>query len=240
MQLRAEDIRVAQLYERSIERLNIDANASASTSTLLGDKRRKSWRFGSTLKRIFDVVFSISAIIALAPIMLVIAALVKTDSRGPVLFKQRRNGLNDEIITVWKFRSMSVLENGETVTQATRNDPRVTRVGAVLRKYSLDELPQFFNVLLGTMSVVGPRPHAVSHNEEFVHLVPNYAMRHEVKPGITGLAQVSGARGETDTLDKMALRIAYDIEYIRNWSLKLDVQIIIKTVLQAVKCDNVY
>lgn len=191
-------------------------------------------------KRIFDITFSVVAIVMLLPVMAVIAALIKLDSRGSIVFKQKRNGLNGKVIEVWKFRSMSVLENGGQVTQATQGDPRVTNVGRILRKYSLDELPQFFNVISGSMSVVGPRPHAVAHNEEYRDEITNYSSRHMVRPGITGWAQVNGARGETDTLDKMASRIEYDLDYIDHWSLKFDIRIICMTVLEVFNCENVY
>jgi putative colanic acid biosynthesis UDP-glucose lipid carrier transferase len=151
-------------------------------------------------------------------------------SPGPAIFKQRRNGLDGEEIVVYKFRSMTTQDNGPVVRQATRNDPRITRFGAFLRRTSLDELPQFINVLQGRMSIVGPRPHAVAHNEEYRQLIKAYMVRHKVKPGITGWAQVNGLRGETDTVDKMKARVEYDLEYLRNWSLGLDLQIIVRTV----------
>jgi putative colanic acid biosynthesis UDP-glucose lipid carrier transferase len=192
------------------------------------------------LKRAFDIVFSVVALLLIAIPLVVIALCVKLTSKGPVLFKQRRFGLEGEEITVWKFRSMKVMEDGEAVTQATKNDPRVTKLGAFLRKTSLDELPQFFNVLQGRMSVVGPRPHAVAHNELYRTKIQGYMLRHKVKPGITGLAQIKGYRGETDTLDKMEGRVKYDLEYIRHWSLFLDVKIIMLTVFKGFSGDNVY
>jgi putative colanic acid biosynthesis UDP-glucose lipid carrier transferase len=152
-------------------------------------------------------------------------------SPGPVLFRQRRYGVDGRDIVVYKFRSMTVCEDGDSIAQATKNDSRVTRFGAFLRRTSLDELPQFVNVLQGRMSIVGPRPHAVAHNELYRKLIKGYMVRHKVKPGITGLAQVSGYRGETDTVDKMQKRIEYDLEYLRHWSLGLDLWIIMKTVL---------
>ncbi len=182
------------------------------------------------LKRTADIVFATAILIAISPILLVIALCVKLSSPGPVIFKQRRYGLDGQEISVYKFRSMTVTEDGAKVVQATKNDQRVTKVGAFLRKSSLDELPQFINVLQGRMSVVGPRPHAVSHNEMYRKLIKGYMIRHKVKPGITGWAQVNGLRGETETLDKMKARIDYDIEYLRNWSPKLDMYIILKTV----------
>ena len=162
--------------------------------------------------------------------MAVIALGVKLGSPGPVLFKQRRYGLDGEEIKVFKFRSMTVTEDGERVVQAKRDDQRITPLGKFLRKTSLDELPQFINVLQGRMSIVGPRPHAVAHNEMYRKVIRGYMIRHKVKPGITGWAQVNGLRGETDTLDKMAARVEYDLEYLRNWSLVLDLWIILKTV----------
>ena len=172
--------------------------------------------------------------------MLVIAAAIKMESRGPVIFKQRRYGLDGEEIVVYKFRSMTVTEDGEAIQQAQVNDARITRLGAILRKSSLDELPQFINVLQGRMSVVGPRPHAVAHNELYRKLIKGYMVRHKVKPGITGWAQVNGYRGETKTLDKMKGRIDYDLDYLRNWSLRLDVIIILKTISLVLKDQNAY
>lgn len=171
---------------------------------------------------------------------MIIAILVKTTSQGPILFKQNRHGLNGTIIKVWKFRSMSVMEEGNTVKQATKNDQRVTKVGAFLRRTSLDELPQFFNVLFGSMSIVGPRPHALSHNEYYATQIDDYMLRHLVKPGITGLAQVSGWRGETDTLDKMQNRVNCDLEYIRIWSVWLDIKIIFFTILRGFTQKTAY
>jgi putative colanic acid biosynthesis UDP-glucose lipid carrier transferase len=168
------------------------------------------------------------------------AIAVKLTSPGPVIFKQRRFGLNGEEIQVYKFRSMRVCEDGETVQQARKNDSRVTKVGAFLRKTSLDELPQFFNVLQGSMSIVGPRPHAVAHNELYRKLIKGYMVRHKVKPGITGWAQVNGWRGETDTLEKMKSRIDYDLAYLRNWSLRLDLYIVFKTIMVVLKDKHAY
>jgi putative colanic acid biosysnthesis UDP-glucose lipid carrier transferase len=171
----------------------------------------------------------------ISPLMVAIAITVKRSSPGPVLFRQRRYGLDGKEIIVYKFRTMTVAEDGDEVPQATRNDARVTPLGAFLRRHSLDELPQFINVLQGRMSVVGPRPHAVAHNELYRKQIKGYMIRHKVKPGITGWAQVNGLRGETDTLEKMSARIAYDLAYLRNWSLRLDLQIVIKTVFVVLK-----
>jgi putative colanic acid biosynthesis UDP-glucose lipid carrier transferase len=184
----------------------------------------------SLVKRASDLVLASLILVLISPLLLLIAIGVKLSSPGPVLFKQRRNGLAGEEIVVWKFRSMTTMDNGDDVPQAKRDDPRTTRFGAFLRRSSLDELPQFFNVLQGRMSIVGPRPHAVAHNEAYRQLIKAYMVRHKVKPGITGWAQVNGHRGETDTLDKMRARVEYDLAYLRNWSLGLDLQIIARTV----------
>lgn len=183
-------------------------------------------------KRLEDIIVSSLILILISPILLVIATAVKTTSKGPVIFRQVRYGMDGKPIKVWKFRSMTVMENDDKVIQATKNDIRVTKVGKFLRSTSLDELPQFFNVLFGQMSVVGPRPHAVSHNEQYRSLIQGYMLRHKVKPGITGLAQINGWRGETDTLEKMEKRIEYDLLYIRGWSIWLDLKIIFLTVFK--------
>jgi putative colanic acid biosynthesis UDP-glucose lipid carrier transferase len=183
----------------------------------------------AVLKRTTDLVFASIALIVCSPLMLVIAALVKLTSKGPVLFRQRRYGLNGDEILVYKFRSMTTTEDGPVVIQVTRTDSRVTSVGRLIRKTSLDELPQLFNVLQGKMSLVGPRPHAIAHNETYRKLISGYMIRHKVRPGITGLAQVNGLRGETATLDKMSERVRFDLEYLRHWSLWLDVKILART-----------
>jgi putative colanic acid biosynthesis UDP-glucose lipid carrier transferase len=182
------------------------------------------------VKRISDVVLASFIIILISPVLLAIAIGVKLSSPGPVIFRQRRNGLDGEEIIVYKFRSMRAQDNGPVVRQATKGDPRITPFGAFIRRTSLDELPQFFNVLQGRMSIVGPRPHAVAHNEEYRRLIKAYMVRHKVKPGITGWAQVNGHRGETDTIEKMQARVEYDLEYLRNWSLGFDLQIIVRTI----------
>jgi putative colanic acid biosynthesis UDP-glucose lipid carrier transferase len=194
----------------------------------------------AVVKRLEDLILA-SAIMTLITVpMLVIAVWIKFTSKGPIIFKQDRYGLNGRKIRMWKFRSMTVTENDAVVTQAKKGDTRITKVGAFLRRTSLDELPQFINVLKGDMSVIGPRPHAVTHNEEYRKIVDFYMLRHKVKPGITGWAQVNGARGETDTLDKMKTRIEYDLEYIRNWSLWLDFRIVILTVFRSFNDKNAY
>lgn len=192
------------------------------------------------LKRACDLILGTIILILIAPLMLAIAIAIKWSSPGPVIFKQRRYGLDGHEITVYKFRSMTVCEDGNSIRQATQNDTRVTKLGAFLRSSSLDELPQFINVLQGRMSIVGPRPHAIAHNEMYRKLIDGYMIRHKVRPGITGLAQVNGQRGETDTLDKMQARIDYDLAYLRNWSLRLDLEIILKTLFVVWKKQNAY
>ena len=191
-------------------------------------------------KRICDVVLATAFLAVAALPMLVIAAAIKLTSSGPVIFRQRRYGLDGREILVWKFRSMRVCENGTLIAQASKQDSRVTTLGAILRRTSLDELPQLFNVLEGSMSLVGPRPHANAHNEQYRQLIPGYMLRHKVKPGITGLAQVLGWRGETDTLDKMTNRIQCDLQYIREWSLWLDIKILFKTIFVVLSRQNAY
>lgn len=188
--------------------------------------------FRGVTKRCIDVIISAMALLIASPLLLTIGLLVKFSSRGPVLFKQRRYGLDGREIRVYKFRTMNVVEDGETVSHATRSDPRVTSVGRVLRRYSLDEIPQLINVLQGQMSLVGPRPHAVAHNEQYRKLIKGYMVRHKVLPGITGLAQVNGCRGEISELKDMKERIEYDLEYLRKWSPLLDIQIIYRTLTQ--------
>lgn len=194
----------------------------------------------SLSKRLEDIFIGSLILVAIAVPMLVIAMLIKYDSRGPIFFKQKRYGLDGKAINVWKFRTMTVADNGNIVRQATKGDARITKLGCILRKTSLDELPQFFNVLQGCMSIVGPRPHAVAHNEQYRHLVDFYMLRHKVKPGITGWAQINGWRGETDTLDKMEKRVEYDLEYIRNWSIILDLKIIFSTIFHGFNDKNAY
>lgn len=191
-------------------------------------------------KRIVDVVLSMIILTFISPFLLAIALGVKLSSPGPVLFRQRRYGLSGEEIIVYKFRSMTTQDNGDKVQQATRNDPRVTKFGNILRRTSLDELPQFINVLQGTMSIVGPRPHAVAHNEMYRKLISGYMIRHKVKPGITGWAQVNGLRGETETLDKMQERVKYDIAYLRDWSMAFDFRIMVRTIFVLIRRDNAY
>jgi len=196
--------------------------------------------FNSVLKRGSDMLIGSLILLLVAPLMLVIAIAVKLSSPGPVIFRQRRYGLYGEEIFVYKFRSMMVLEDGAQVVQAQKGDRRMTRIGGFLRRTSLDELPQFINVLQGRMSLVGPRPHAVAHNEQYRKLIKGYMLRHKVRPGITGWAQVNGLRGETATLDKMEARIQHDLDYLRNWSLWLDLWIIVKTIKVVLSRQNAH
>ncbi len=187
------------------------------------------------IKRGSDIVLSLLILALILPVLAALAIGVKMSSPGPILFRQRRYGLDGKEILVYKFRSMKVTEDGPVVTQATKGDARVTRFGAFIRRTSLDELPQFVNVLQGRMSIVGPRPHAVAHNEMYRKLIRSYMIRHKVRPGITGWAQVNGLRGETETVDKMKARIEYDLDYLRHWSLKLDLKIIWRTIFVVFK-----
>ncbi|MBD8494114.1 undecaprenyl-phosphate glucose phosphotransferase [Pseudomonas syringae] len=192
------------------------------------------------VKRLEDIVLASLILFVIAVPLLIIAMAIKLTSKGPVLFRQRRYGLDGRPIMVWKFRSMTVQENGDVVRQATRNDARITPLGGFLRRTSLDELPQFFNVLRGDMSIVGPRPHAVAHNEQYRKQVNGYMLRHKVKPGITGWAQVNGWRGETDTLDKMRKRVEFDLHYIEHWSVWLDLKIILLTLFKGFLNKNAF
>jgi len=183
-------------------------------------------------KRIEDITLCLIILPIIIIPMIIIAIAIKLTSRGPVIFKQKRYGIKGEQIEVWKFRSMTVCENGDNIKQATANDSRVTPLGAFLRRTSLDELPQFINVLQGRMSVVGPRPHAVAHNEYYRKQIQGYMLRHKVRPGITGQAQINGCRGETDTIEKMEARVHHDLEYLRQWSLWLDLKIVFITIFK--------
>jgi len=192
------------------------------------------------IKRLEDLFFGTIILTLISPIMLIVAAAVKLTSPGPILFRQNRYGQKGEKIRVWKFRTMTVCEDGDDIKQATRGDSRYTKIGEFLRKTSLDELPQFFNVLQGRMSIVGPRPHAVAHNEQYRNVIPGYMLRHMIKPGITGWAQVNGWRGETNTIYKMRKRVEFDLEYMREWSLWLDIKIIFLTVFRGFTDKNAY
>lgn len=199
--------------------------------------RRSPRRFAKTG---LDFAMALGALAMLAPLFLVVALLIRLDSPGPVFFKQTRVGVNGKRFKIYKFRSMRTLDDGSDVRQATRNDSRITRIGRWLRASSVDELPQLINVLRGDMSIVGPRPHAVAHNNQYELVIAEYARRHEVKPGITGWAQVCGFRGETPTDDLMERRVEHDLWYIEHWSLGLDVVILARTVWALARPTNAY
>jgi putative colanic acid biosynthesis UDP-glucose lipid carrier transferase len=196
--------------------------------------------WGAFRKAVQDYVVGAILVVLAAPVMALVALAIKLDSRGPVFFRQERYGFVNRVFWIWKFRTMHHAGPTAVTLQATRHDARVTPVGRFLRRTSLDELPQLFNVLNGTMSVVGPRPHAVDHNEEYAKRIRGYFARHRVKPGITGLAQVHGLRGETETVEKMEARLKYDIDYVENWSLLLDLKILIMTVFAVLRGRNAY
>jgi putative colanic acid biosysnthesis UDP-glucose lipid carrier transferase len=191
-------------------------------------------------KRLTDIGLSVVILLLFLPLLLLIAVLVKMSSPGPVIFKQRRYGLDGREIAVYKFRTMSVTEDGEEIRQASKADSRITRIGGILRRTSMDELPQLINVLQGRMSLVGPRPHAVAHNEEYRKLIKGYMVRHKVLPGITGLAQVNGCRGETSQLEEMEARVNYDLDYLRHWTPMLDIKIILLTAIKVFRDDKAY
>ena len=192
------------------------------------------------LKRSLDIFVASFCLIALSPLLLLVSAAIKLTSRGPVIFRQRRKGFNGQDFVIYKFRTMTCMEDGTCIRQAQRNDSRVTLLGRLLRASSIDELPQLVNVLAGQMSLVGPRPHAVAHHEEYSNSVDNYAFRHHVKPGITGWAQTHGFRGETADAETMKKRIQLDLWYINNWSFLLDLRILGQTVVEILRPRNAY
>ena len=228
----------APQWASSSMRFNVEPIGTQPCIELWGSERSLIDR---QLKRGFDILISATGLLLISPLLLLIAVAVASTSPGPVLFMQDRYGLDGRRFTILKFRTMQVLEAGDQpgLVQATRHDPRVTPIGRILRRWSLDELPQLFNVFIGQMSLVGPRPHAISHNEQYRRLIPGYMQRHAFKPGITGLAQVEGWRGETSSLEAMARRVEADLRYQREWSLKLDIKILIKTCLR-LRSPNAY
>lgn len=195
----------------------------------------------AVIKRYEDIILAIAILVIISLPCLFIIIIIKLTSQGPILFRQQRHGLNKKIFTIYKFRTMLTDKDSSNLTlQAIKNDPRTTKFGIFLRRTSLDELPQFINVLQGNMSIVGPRPHALSHNEYYQDLIKSYMMRHQVKPGITGWAQINGYRGETDMLYKMQQRVKYDLWYIKNWSLYLDLKIVLLTIFKGFINKNAY
>lgn len=238
--LRALPIPVHLLPDENVGEL-LSARASHIGTTLTVELQRAPLsRAEQTVKRFADLAVAAGMLVLLSPLLLITAILIKLDSSGPVVFRQRRNGFNGTIFSIFKFRTMRVLEDGEQIQQATQDDPRVTRIGRWLRRTSIDELPQLFNVLAGDMSVVGPRPHAIAHNNEYQALVSNYAFRHHVKPGLTGWAQVNGFRGQTQTVDLMEKRVEFDLWYINHWSPWLDLRILLKTLFIAYRQPMAY
>lgn len=221
---------VRLLVDRSLE--NVMSRSASGLGRLASiEVQRAPLTLAEQLqKRALDIVVAATALIALVPLLLCVAVLIKLESKGPVLFKQHRNGFNGRVFKIYKFRSMTTADDGAEIRQATRNDIRVTRIGRFLRRSSIDELPQLWNVLIGDMSIVGPRPHAVAHNTDYNRRIAKYALRHHMRPGLTGWAQVHGYRGETPQLALMERRVEHDIWYVNNWSIWLDLRIMLRTV----------
>jgi exopolysaccharide biosynthesis polyprenyl glycosylphosphotransferase len=217
------DLPIADLVSRTV--------IPAGTTVAIEIQRTPLSMLERAQKRCLDIGIASIALLFLAPLLIMTAISVKLDSPGSVIFRQTRRGFNGRPFDIWKFRSMTTSENGDLVRQARREDTRVTRIGRLLRKSSLDELPQFWNVLRGEMSLVGPRPHALAHDSYYDQMISNYAYRHHVKPGLTGWAQINGLRGETPTIDLMEKRVEYDVWYVSNWSIWLDVRILIRTAI---------
>ena len=227
----------------SVLRAEVQADESWCTRMPLDCAQELTWQadpqlregarrlVGARLKRIVDFVGALFGLILLSPFLILVSILIKLGSKGPVLFRQTRTGYEGAIFTIYKFRTMAATEDGPIVLQATRHDCRATRLGRFLRRTSIDELPNLINVLRGEMSLVGPRPHAVSHDRYWSMLVPEYEGRFMTKPGLTGFAQVEGFRGETPNVESMAARVSYDLNYIRNWSIQLDFEILVRTLL---------
>ncbi len=233
---RASPLAVRLLPDRTV-RATVGYQTEISPETMLSVELQRAplTPFERFVKRAFDTILAIAALIALSPLLLVVAIAIKLDSKGPVLFRQQRRGFDGQKFPIYKFRSMNVMEDGPVVAQATRNDRRVTRVGALLRRSSIDELPQLLNVIKGDMSLIGPRPHALAHDDHYGRLIATYASRHHVKPGMSGWAQVNGQRGETAQVEDMRKRVQLDVWYINNWSLTLDLKIILQTCLEVIR-----
>lgn len=235
--LRALPVPVKLLPDEAVKELLDSPRVDFGRSVAIEVQRAPLSRFELAQKRALDIAVSSVAVTLLLPLFAIIAVFIKMDSKGPVIFRQRRNGFGGREFTIYKFRSMTVMENGDKVVQAQRNDKRVTRVGKFLRATSLDELPQVLNVLFGHMSIVGPRPHAIAHDDAYSKLIAGYAFRHHVKPGITGWAQAHGLRGETAEISLMERRIEMDLWYVNNWSIWLDIKIILKTFIEVFRND---
>ena len=238
--LRASPLPIQLLPDRRIRSLADNPSFRLRRSLSIEIQRGPLSRTEQSLKRAVDIAGASLALIILSPLMLLTSLAIRLDSPGPVLFRQRRNGFNAKQFVIFKFRTMSVMEDGATISQAKKFDPRVTRVGKILRRSSIDELPQILNVLLGDMSLVGPRPHALAHDDHYGDLLSDYAFRHHVKPGITGWAQVRGFRGETARVEQMKGRVDCDLWYINNWSLLLDFRILFLTFIEVTRRRNAY
>jgi Undecaprenyl-phosphate glucose phosphotransferase len=238
--LRDSPLPVYLLPDRKVRYLTENPAFSVGRSLAIEIQRTPLSRLEQFAKRTLDIAGAGLALLLLCPLMLLTALAIKLDSPGPVLFRQRRSGFNAKGFLIFKFRTMSVMEEGDSVTQAVRHDPRVTKLGALLRAASIDELPQLFNVLRGDMSLVGPRPHAVAHDSHYGKLLSEYAFRHHVKPGITGWAQIQGCRGGTAEVWQMKRRLDFDLWYINNWSLGLDLVVLVRTFLEVVRPRNAY
>ena len=234
-QLRVFSIPVYLLPDRNVTRFMGNRIVNVGTVWSAELKRAPLSSAERVCKRAIDIVLAAIALVMLAPMMILVAAWIKIETPGPILFSQRRSGFNGRTFGIYKFRTMTVTEDGPNVRQATKNDPRVTNSGRLLRRTNIDELPQLLNVIRGEMSLVGPRPHPLALNSEYENIIGNYAFRHHVKPGLTGWAQVHGFRGETQTVELMAKRVECDLWYINNWSLWLDLRIMLKTVLIGVQ-----
>jgi undecaprenyl-phosphate galactose phosphotransferase/putative colanic acid biosynthesis UDP-glucose lipid carrier transferase len=238
--LRSSPLPVQLLPDRKVRYLTNHSAFSVSRTLSIEIQRTPLTDLEQFAKRVLDIAGALAALLLLAPLMLVTALLIKLDSPGPVLFRQQRSGFNAKRFQILKFRTMHVMEDGAAVSQAKRNDPRVTRFGSILRTTSIDELPQLFNVLFGDMSLVGPRPHALAHDDEYRRVIADYAYRHHVKPGITGWAQIHGCRGETAQIESMKKRLDLDLWYIGNWQLGLDIVILFRTVVEVLRHRNAY
>jgi Undecaprenyl-phosphate glucose phosphotransferase len=238
--MRLSALPVRLLPDRAVSAVLAHDAAGPAESLLVQIQREPLSTAERTAKRTLDIVIACCTLLALAPLMVLTALAVKLESKGPIVFRQRRNGFNGKEFTVFKFRTMMVLEDGPSIVQAARGDRRVTRLGRLLRQTSIDELPQLFNVIKGNMSMVGPRPHAVAHDDEYGQLIANYAFRHHVKPGITGWAQVHGCRGATPHIENMAKRIELDLWYVNHWSLSLDLEILLRTIFELIRRRNAY
>jgi Undecaprenyl-phosphate glucose phosphotransferase len=238
--LRISPLPVQLLPDRRVRSLAGNPSFRLRNSLSVEIQRGPLSRAEQVSKRLVDIAGASLGLIILAPLMFLSAVAIKLDSRGPIFFRQRRNGFNTKQFSIFKFRTMTVMEDGPTVVQAKRFDPRVTKVGRILRRSSIDELPQLLNVLIGDMSLVGPRPHAIAHDDHYGDLLSQYAFRHHVKPGITGWAQVNGYRGETARVEQMKGRVDCDLWYINNWSLALDLKILVLTCLELTRRRNAY